>query len=116
MLHDVEPNVFAQILRWLYTNQAELTQETAVKMLRAADLFLLGELKRRATEAVMCGISAENVMQVLELAEHTSSPRLALRCMHFVRAHEADLDVARIPERLAHLLHADEAMLRAFFN
>ncbi|KAE8707242.1 hypothetical protein F3Y22_tig00110384pilonHSYRG00064 [Hibiscus syriacus] len=88
---DVEiPNIrwdaFVLMMRYIYTGSVTVEIDLAQELLRAADQYLLDDLKRLCEYTIAQDISEENVMLMYELAEafNATTPREA--CLLFMRS------------------------------
>lgn len=77
---DVEPDVFQEILRFIYTGRlSESTMEKMpFEMLRVADEYLLDQLKIECETQLIHRMSAENCLQLLLFTEE-NHPAFHLR-------------------------------------
>ncbi|GMI98767.1 ARM repeat protein interacting with ABF2 [Hibiscus trionum] len=86
---DVEiPNirwdVFVLMMRYIYTGSVTVEIDLAQELLRAADQYLLDDLKRLCEYAIAQDISVENVMVMYELAEAFNATTLREACLLFI--------------------------------
>jgi speckle-type POZ protein len=71
VIEDIQPEVFYELLRFIYTGRLTLaTMETmAVRLFAAADKYLLDQLKSECESHLRCQMSAENCMELLLLSD-----------------------------------------------
>mgnify|MGYP001391827995 CR=1 FL=1 len=103
---DTEPDVFEQLLRWMYTGEvaegALETQDMAEHCLMGANRYELGGLKLLC-EAKLCeGLTVENVATRLVLGEQAEADQLKECCLEFMKPNAAAvLQVGGRPDRPA---------------
>ena len=68
---DMDPEVMAEMLRFLYTGKAANLENMAADLLAAADKYALDRLKVMCEEALCNNLTVENVSEVLILATIT---------------------------------------------
>ena len=74
---DVEPEVMAELLRFIYTGKTAANLESmAADLLAAADKYALERLKVMCEEALCNGLTVENVCDVLKIADLHSAEQL----------------------------------------
>jgi len=66
---DISPVVFNELLRFIYTDRVQLTEDNAEPLLAAANQYLLLSLKTHCEEFVIKGLSTENCVEMFVLAE-----------------------------------------------
>ena len=71
---DVEPDVMAELLRFIYTGKT--AANLAADLLAAADKYALERLKVMCEEALCNGLTVENVCDVLKIADLHSAEQL----------------------------------------
>jgi speckle-type POZ protein len=86
-VEDVDPDVFQEVLRYLYTG---LTRSTAMDvmatgLLVAADKYLLDELKNRCETHLIRQMSAKNCLDLLTLTTHNPAEHLKKYAIEFFR-------------------------------
>ena len=90
---DTEPDVFEQLLAWMYTGElaegALETQDMAEHCLMGANRYELGGLKLLC-EAKLCeGLTVENVATRLVLGEQAEADQLKECCLEFIKPNAA---------------------------
>ena len=79
---DVEPDVMAELLRFIYTGKTAANLESmAADLLAAADKYALERLKVMCEEALCNGLTVENVCDVLKIADLHSAEQLKAQVM-----------------------------------
>jgi len=82
---DVEPEVMAELLRFIYTGKTAANLDTmAADLLAAADKYALERLKVMCEEALCNGLTVENVCDVLILADLHSAEQLKAQAIEFI--------------------------------
>ena len=88
---DIEPEVFEELLRFIYTGRIERLQELAAKLLIAADKYLLKNLVLEFENYLIRKILAENCTEVLALAESHSLKNMKQSALNFIRRCPAEV-------------------------
>ncbi|XP_031572856.1 ankyrin repeat and BTB/POZ domain-containing protein 1-like, partial [Actinia tenebrosa] len=86
-LHDVNAEVFATVVAFIYRDSAEITMETAFNVLCAADLYLLNGLKRICANQISKYLDVDNVISILRTARLFSLESLESNCSSFLACH-----------------------------
>jgi len=82
---DVEPEVMAELLRFIYTGKTAANLDNmAADLLAAADKYALERLKVMCEEALCNGLTVENVCDVLILADLHSAEQLKAQAIEFI--------------------------------
>jgi speckle-type POZ protein len=86
-VEDIDPDVFQEVLRYLYTG---LTRSTtmdvmAPELLAAADKYLLDQLKTRCETHLIRQMSAKNCLNMLTLTAHHSAEHLKKFALEYFR-------------------------------
>lgn len=84
-IDDIEPDVFMEVLRFIYTDDVENLDELADKLLAAAEKYMLDLLKAKCEASLCINITLENCCQLLILADLHSAERLKTSVLDFVR-------------------------------
>ena len=83
-INDVEPEVFEQVLRYLYTGVAPQLKELTESLLVAADKFQITDLKEECEVHLVSQLTMENVVQRLLLAHKHTAARLLDGSLEFL--------------------------------
>ena len=75
-INDVEPEVFEQMLRYLYTGVVPKMKELALLLLVAADKYQFESLKQECEQYLISVLSLDDVIHHLELAKVLSASKL----------------------------------------
>jgi speckle-type POZ protein len=85
--HGMEPDAFRALLRFMYVNtlpgQEELATELLHRLIAAADMLRMDELKARYAQKMWERVTPENVAVTLCCAEAHNCPELKARCIDF---------------------------------
>jgi BTB/POZ domain len=84
VIEDVEPNVFREVLRYMYTGVAPDFKEMAEPLLKAAHKFQMESLKNECENVLVSALNFENVVASLQLAHEQSAAKLlesSLQCL-----------------------------------
>lgn len=81
---DVDPDVMADMLRFIYTGRANNLENMAADLLAAADKYALDRLKVTCEEALCNSLTVENVSEILILADLHSAEQLKAQAIEFI--------------------------------
>ena len=73
---DIEPDIFQAVLRFIYTDQVDLTVENATGLLAAANRYFLDLLKWKCEKFLAQDLSIKNCCDRLILADTQDAPNL----------------------------------------
>lgn len=91
-IEDIHPEVFHQVLRFIYTDQVEnMNGEGAKELLRASEKYSLPLLKFQCEKFLIANLSEENCLGTLELAILCSAVTLKNASFSFIRPRVTDL-------------------------
>lgn len=102
-IDDIEPQVFAEVLRYIYTNQVENLNELARKILVVSDNYKLHELKAKCEASLIADINLENCAHLLILSDRYSADNLKNRILDFIRLHYAKVMVKSAWKRMLNI-------------
>ncbi|XP_041941740.1 BTB/POZ domain-containing protein 6-B-like [Alosa sapidissima] len=83
---DVEPAAFLILLRYLYSDEIELTPDTVLATLYAAKKYLVGALSRACVAFLETGLEAGNACVLLSQSVLFEEPGLSQRCWEMIDA------------------------------
>ncbi|XP_014395844.1 PREDICTED: speckle-type POZ protein-like isoform X2 [Myotis davidii] len=83
-INDVDPEVFKEMMRFIYTGKAPNLDKMADNLLAAADKYALERLKVLCEEALCSNLSVENVADTLVLADLHSAEQLKAQAIDFI--------------------------------
>nr|XP_021505894.1 speckle-type POZ protein-like isoform X1 [Meriones unguiculatus] len=83
-INDLDPEVFKEMMRFVYTGKAPNLDKMADDLLAAADKYALGRLKVMCEEALCSGLSVENVADTLILADLHGAEQLKAQAIDFI--------------------------------
>lgn len=85
-VNDVRPEVFQELLRFIYTGRVQRMEEFGIaELLIAADKYLLENLKQRCAASLAKQLSKENCLEILVLADQYSLVNLKDTAIDFLR-------------------------------
>ena len=92
-IDDIEPEVFKQMLCYLYTGKApDLEREDVTEaLLIAADKYQIDSLKLLCEESLSFKLKVENVVHLLTLAHHHSANKLLEVILKFIAVHKREV-------------------------
>ena len=81
-VEDIEPDVFQEILLFIYTGRTQLTamNKMAPGIFAAADKYLLEDLKIQCETHLIRQMSAETCLELLSLNTHHPAEHLKKKC------------------------------------
>ena len=94
-IKDMDPEVLAEVLRFLYTGRALNLENMAIDLLAVANMFLLDRLREMCEEAMYNNLTVENVCEALILADRHLADQLKARSIEFIVSHASK--VVRTP-------------------
>ena len=80
----VSPDVFDEILNYVYTNEINFTDENAIPICVAADFFNFEDLIQETENYLISNMKAENVSRCLEMAMRIGMNSLEEECKIFI--------------------------------
>ena len=80
----VSPDVFDEILNFVYTSQLELTPQKVSKICVATKFFCYGKLFEKIQEYLLSILEAENVLDCLELGKKFGFRKILEKCLKVV--------------------------------
>ncbi|XP_036109481.1 speckle-type POZ protein-like isoform X3 [Molossus molossus] len=83
-INDVDPEVFKEMMRFIYTGKAPNLDRMADNLLAAADKYALERLKVMCEEALCSNLTVENVADTLVLADLHSAEQLKAQAIDFI--------------------------------
>ncbi|CAG7838669.1 unnamed protein product [Allacma fusca] len=106
---DFEPEVMTCVLYYIYTNNAQLSDDVVLDVLRSADMYLLSGLKRQCGAFLSNKVTVDNVMMLFQLARMYDLPRLENRCTEFIAT---NIDTIRENEEFQKAVVSDAAEVK----
>uniref|UniRef100_A0A146LWB8 Speckle-type POZ protein n=1 Tax=Lygus hesperus TaxID=30085 RepID=A0A146LWB8_LYGHE len=86
-IHDCEPEVFAELLRFVYTKRVENVKEVARGLLICADKYDLEQLKKVCETSIGEELTRNNAVDILILADTHNSVRLKSKALDYISSH-----------------------------
>jgi len=86
-IDDIRLPIFLQLMEFLYSDSCEISLESAMELLRAADRFGVDRLKRLCENAMLSSISVDTAPQILLASDAHNAEALRERCMAFILNH-----------------------------
>ena len=90
-IEDCEPAVFEAMLRFLYTDQMEETEELALKLLPIAKRYQVKLLHQKCEDILLKNISTENCAEILMLADMHEALLLKKDASDYFRQHSGEV-------------------------
>ncbi|KAF8025250.1 hypothetical protein BT93_F2176 [Corymbia citriodora subsp. variegata] len=107
---DIRQEVFAAMMRFIYTGSVDITMDIAQDLLKASDQYLMEELKRLCQGAIAEGLSLENVANILKFSEDAYATSLKKSCILFILKHFAEFR-----QRYSDLIQGIVPTIREYF-
>lgn len=82
---DITANDFREILRYIYTDEVRITQQSALATLRVANYFDLGYVEERCVEVILSSLNTRNVCAVYSSAYQLNA-KLAQKCVQLIQS------------------------------
>jgi len=90
-IEDVTPDIFEALLRFIYTDQVDLTKSDAKELLVAANRYLLLLLKYRCEEFLSDGVTIENCCEMLGLSDLHNAANLKKTAADLFRIRKTEI-------------------------
>lgn len=90
-ISDIDPDVFHEMLKFVYTGSTPQLQGMADDLLAAADKYDLDRLKVMCEEALCSNLTVDNVCDVLILADMHSATQLKAQALDFINSRATDV-------------------------
>ncbi|KAL1401764.1 hypothetical protein pipiens_019976, partial [Culex pipiens pipiens] len=87
-IRDVEPEVFKQLLRYIYTDEVASLETIAQKLYTAADKYAITTLKSLCRNHILEKLNWETAAETLMLAEMHSDHVMKEQALEFLSGHE----------------------------
>lgn len=102
-IEDISPEVFREMLRFIYAGKVKEIKRIDVHLLAAADKYFLKGLKLMCETSLCNNLTTDNALRYLHLADTHNALALRARALKFVTSHA--VDIVDKPE--LRLLHRD---------
>eukprot|EP00073_Rattus_norvegicus_P018213 XP_003749378.1 PREDICTED: LOW QUALITY PROTEIN: TD and POZ domain-containing protein 2-like isoform X1 [Rattus norvegicus] len=92
-IHDIHLHVFKEMMGFIYTGKAPHlhSHSMATRLLAAADMYDLQDLKVMCEDALCRNLSVENAVSTLILADFHSTEHLKTKAMDFIILHASEV-------------------------
>lgn len=88
---DVEVDIFRQLLRFMYCEEATVSADTALPLMYAAKKYLILDLVDQCQKFLQANLTIENVCCILELSLAFDELQLRDRCLTFISKYTVDV-------------------------
>ena len=95
-IDDMEPYVFKEIVRYLYTGTVPQLEQMTESLFVAADRFQIQGIAFLCPQRMLSKLNKENAFRYLVLAHLHSLPELAEKCYHVIESNRNDLGPRRM--------------------
>jgi len=89
-IHGVDRCSFCSILTYLYSGNVEISKENCAALLKAADMFLVEDIKLMCAQELITQVTTETVLDILYLSEQRALAKLKAFCLKFLVANLDD--------------------------
>ncbi|KAJ1524187.1 hypothetical protein ONE63_010710 [Megalurothrips usitatus] len=105
---DLESNVAESLLRWVYTDQVDLSggDDHLLDLMRAAGLFHLDDLVKKCENALMASVNVKNCVRFYTTADEIGAKSLKEHCSTLISAHWDDFSSEDFSHMSAQLLYS----------
>ena len=112
-LSDTDVKSLEEFLRFLYTDECNLTTDNGVSVMYLSKKYIVPSLTEKCVNNLESSIKAENVMSILEQATHFDESKLEMSCWEFIKSNTkqavASTDFNNVSQKtLASLLRLNE--------
>jgi len=90
-IDDMEPDVFKEMLRYLYTGTVPQLEQMTESLFVAADRFQIQGLKFLCQQRMLSKLNKNNAIRYLVLAHLHSFPELVERCYHVIEYNRKEI-------------------------
>uniref|UniRef100_H3CT21 Ankyrin repeat and FYVE domain containing 1 n=1 Tax=Tetraodon nigroviridis TaxID=99883 RepID=H3CT21_TETNG len=106
-LSDCKPEVAMAMLRWVYTDELELSEDDAflIDLMKLANRFQLQVLRERCEKGVMSSVNVRNCIRFYQTAEELNASTLMNYCGEIIASHWDDLRKEDFSSMSAQLLY-----------
>ncbi|XP_044743162.1 BTB/POZ domain-containing protein 2-like [Chrysoperla carnea] len=87
---DVEPSSFLTVLKFIYSNEAQIDSETVINTLYAANKYHLSVLEDHCIDFLKSVLSGKNAFLLLRQAQLFDKPELEKLCLDMIDKHATD--------------------------
>ena len=88
---DIDPEVFKELLTYIYTGKAPNIQTLASSLLNPAEKYQLGRLKALCERQMSYGLQVENAAETLVLAHTYGADQLKKNALKFIIKHRSEV-------------------------
>lgn len=99
-IEQVSHPIFLQILEYLYTDQLEISFESAMELFEAADLFCIPRLQTMCEKRMLQSINVENAAGIFHAADMHSAQALRSKAKKFLLSHFEDVSKTQCFEEM----------------
>ena len=93
-LPDADEESLREFLRFLYTDQCNLTPETAMKIMYLAKKYIVPSLTQKCVDVVQASMEPENVVTVLEHSIQFDEKEMEKKCWEMVDLHTSKVVIS----------------------
>lgn len=86
-VNDIEPEVFMELLRYIYTGRVEKLDQLALQIFKAAHFYEMYDLKNICEQVMMKNIAITNAIENLKLADDYDGKEMKEHCIAFILQH-----------------------------
>ncbi|KAJ3430356.1 btb/poz domain-containing [Anaeramoeba flamelloides] len=93
-MRDIDPEVFLKILQFSYIRQIELEENISVRVLKAADKFMMKELKDCCFEFLINNLNVKNAIDIYQEITNMNDQRQMERTLSYISTRREVLSTA----------------------
>jgi len=90
VIHEIDPDVFFQVLRFMYTGNCNV-EISPSEILAAADRYELLRLRTLCEEHLCSNLTVENAAEMLVIADLHNASQLKTTCIDFINTHAPEV-------------------------
>lgn len=90
-IDDIDPKVFQEVLRFIYTGTVKELEQMPGELLAAADKYALDKLRSDCEEHLGATLSVESATKTLHLADLHNAGQLKQRAIQFIAVHMKEI-------------------------
>lgn len=119
-IKDVKYSTFVLLLEYLYTDEVNITVDTAMELFQLADRFTIDRLKNLCEQEMLNAIDIDTAAHILYTADQHNAENLREQCMDYIlrnfdkvsRTHafeemgRTNVDLSKFNDSISHILIA----------
>ena len=90
-IEDIDPEVFREMLRYLYSAKVYNIDKFAIQLLHVADRYIINGLKYLCEEVLCENLTLDNVLAYFNVAEQNNAAKLKAQTLNFMKVNAQDI-------------------------